>query len=89
MSAGRLLATVLLGLLLATAAAAQPTGPLVPSAAPTTPATSDADIKALIDTLENEQSRAELVSRLKALESATEPAPEVDLVGEVLDNLNT
>ena len=37
MDAGRLLATVLLGLLLATSAAAQPTGPVVRSAAPATP----------------------------------------------------
>ncbi|MGE3741878.1 MAG: mechanosensitive ion channel domain-containing protein, partial [Geminicoccaceae bacterium] len=89
MPAARLLAAVLFGLLLATTAAAQPTGPIVSNGAPATAAATDADIKALIDAIENEQSRAELISRLKALESASEPAPESDLIGEVLDNLDT
>ena len=36
--------------------------------APAPPPASDADVKALIDTLENDKSRAELLGRLKALE---------------------
>ena len=89
MTAGRLLATVLLGFLLATSAAAQPTGPSVAATAPAPPPASDADVRALIDTLENDKSRAELLGRLKALEVVAAPAPESNLIDDALDRLNT
>ena len=49
-----------------------------------TPTATDADLKALITTLENDQARNELLGRLKALEAAAAPAaePEPDLIGK-------
>lgn len=91
MSAGRPLAIVLLGLLLALPALAQPSGPgraPITLATPTPPA-SDADLKELIGTLEDEQARKELLARLKALEAAKEaPTAEPDLIGDMLETLN-
>ncbi len=61
--------------------------------APTQPAPEQSadELKALIDTIENEQARDELLARLRALSaSATpaEPAPEPDYIGDALDRLN-
>lgn len=67
-----------------------PPAPQAP-AAPEPQADPAADLRALIDTLENEQARTELVAKLKALSSTTAPtapAPETDYVAEVLDSLN-
>ena len=48
------------------------------------------DLAALIATLENEQARAELLARLKALAEAQPPAPpQKDLVTEVVEGLNS
>ena len=86
---GRLFAVALLVALLGAPAIAQPVGPRALPAP--TPTATDADLKALITTLENDQARNELLGRLKALEAAAAPAaePEPDLIGEVLETLNS
>jgi small conductance mechanosensitive channel len=56
-----------------------------------TPERTAADLKSLIDTLENEQARAQLLAKLRALSTtaaAEEPDAEQDYIGDVLDRLN-
>jgi small-conductance mechanosensitive channel len=52
------------------------------------PVATNADLQALITTLENDQARSELVAKLKALGATTAPQPEDDIVRDALDILN-
>jgi small conductance mechanosensitive channel len=66
--------------------------PTPESTPPPTPEQSAADLKALIDTLENEEARNQLLAKLRALSTTAEPAEppaEQDYIGDVLDRLNT
>ena len=62
-----------------------------PAAAQPDPGQAAADLQALINTLENEQARADLLAKLRALQTtatAEEPAAEQDYIGDMLDRLN-
>ena len=60
-----------------------------PTSSITAPPPPSADLQALIATLENDQARAELLAKLKALEAASTPAvAEDDYLSEALDSLN-
>ena len=79
---------VLVALLLGAPAAAQP---IIMPAKPAAAAPDDADLRTLIETLENEASRTELLTRLKALQSVATPLnveEDIDFLTVAADTVN-
>ena len=67
-------------------AVTQPARAVAPAGSTTARPPPSADLQALIATLENDQARAELLAKLKALEASSPPAvPEDDYLSDALD----